>query len=175
MRGLKRETEAYLVACGAARVDPAHQDPVDEIRVVEVRLLAHLVGDGAEGLGLLAACLDRLNEFAATGELLAGRDALGLVGHLAHLPDEVGQSINAVMLPVPDIAIRAVARVEGAADEPNSGSVVNCTDGASMVGMRVNAKSSAVCVLSTMASSISNSPASARAAARWHKKCPGYR
>lgn len=43
---------------------------------------------------------------------------LGLVGHLAHLPDEVGQSINAVMLPVPDIAIRALARVEGAADEP---------------------------------------------------------
>lgn len=55
VRGLQRETEAYLVACGAAWVDPAHQDPVDEIRVVEVRLLAHLVGDGAEGLGLLAA------------------------------------------------------------------------------------------------------------------------
>lgn len=54
-------------------------------------------------------------------------------------------------------------------------SLVNCTDGASMVGMRVNAKSSAVCVLSTMASSISNSPASARAAARWHKKCPSCR
>ncbi|CAM2830214.1 hypothetical protein COPR103792_05780 [Corynebacterium propinquum] len=43
---------------------------------------------------------------------------LGLVGHLAHLPDKVGQPVNTVMLPVPDIAIRALTRVEGAAAEP---------------------------------------------------------
>lgn len=43
---------------------------------------------------------------------------LGLVGHLAHLPDKVGQPVNTVMLPVPDIAIRALTRVEGAAAKP---------------------------------------------------------
>ena len=43
---------------------------------------------------------------------------LGLVGHLAHLPDKVGQPVNTVMPPVPDIAIRALTRVEGAAAEP---------------------------------------------------------
>ena len=43
---------------------------------------------------------------------------MGLVGYLAHLPDEVGQPVNTVMLPVPDIAIRAITRVEGAAAEP---------------------------------------------------------
>lgn len=70
-----------LVAGGASRVDPAHQHPVDEIRAVAVSLLAHLdfdlVGDRAEGLGLLAACLDRLDEFAPTGELLAGETYWG--------------------------------------------------------------------------------------------------
>lgn len=42
---------------------------------------------------------------------------MGLVGYLAHLPDEVGQPVNTVMLPVPDIAIRAIACVEGASAE----------------------------------------------------------
>lgn len=122
MRGLQDVAKGRLVAGGTSRVDPAHQDPVDKIRVVAIRFLAHLgfdlVGDRAESLGLLAPGLDRLDEFAPTGELLAGRDMLGLVGHLAYLPDEVGQPVNTVMLPVPDIAIRAVSRVEGAAAEP---------------------------------------------------------
>ena len=113
-----------LVAGGASRVDPAHQDPIDEVWVVAIGFLAHfdfdLAGDRAEGLRLLTACLNRLNELTATGELQAGRDVLGLVGHLAHLPDEVGQPVNAVMLSVPDIAIRAVGRVEGAAAKPVS-------------------------------------------------------
>ena len=97
--GLQRVAKRCLVACGASRVDPAHQDPIDEIRVVAIRLLAHLdfdlVGDRAEGLGLLAARLDRFNELPATGELLAGRDLLWFVGHLAHLTDEAGRTREA--------------------------------------------------------------------------------